>query len=85
MGIDGYPICLEKQRRIDDLVEKVKRMEAKVRYQECRTKEGYFVSSTRSSMIPMKAKREQKEKKPKGARLIPIRCDVSQVVGLWVS
>ena len=69
MGINGCPACLEKQRRIDELEEKLRRLEAKLRYQVRRAEEGYFGSSTPSSKIPVKANSEQKEKKPKGGRL----------------
>jgi transposase len=69
MGINGCAIFFEKQRHIDELEERVKRLEAKLRYQERRTKQGYFGSSTPSSKIPIKANGEQKEKEPKDARL----------------
>ncbi len=47
--------CFEKQREIDKLEEEVKRLQAKLRYEEKKTKEGYFGSSTPSSKIPIKA------------------------------
>ncbi|AFM24613.1 IS66 family transposase [Desulfomonile tiedjei] len=68
MGINGCPVCLEKQRCIDELKEKIQSLEAKLRYQERKAQEGYFGSSTPSSKIPIKRNSEQKEKKPKGAR-----------------
>src|SRR5512140_711342 len=68
MGINGCPICLEKQRRIDELEEKLKQLRAKQRLQERKEQDGFFGSSTPSSQRPIKPNSEQKEKKPKGAR-----------------
>jgi transposase len=68
MAINGCPVCLEKQRRIDELEEEIKRLQAKVRYQERKADEGFFGSSTPSSQIPVKPNVEQQQKKPRGAR-----------------
>ncbi len=68
MAINGYPVCLDKQRRIDELEEQVKGLQAKLRYQERKELDGPFGSSTPSSKLPVKPNAEQKEKKPKGAR-----------------
>lgn len=38
--------CLEKQRRIDELEEKVRQLEGQLRYQQRKTTEGPFGSST---------------------------------------
>ncbi|MFH1562116.1 MAG: transposase, partial [Nitrospirota bacterium] len=46
--------CFEKQRKIDNLEEELERLRAKLRYQELKTKDGYFGSSTPSSKIPLK-------------------------------
>jgi transposase len=46
--------CLEKQREIDELKEKVASLQAKLRYQERTAQEGPFGSSTPSSKIPVK-------------------------------
>jgi hypothetical protein len=46
--------CLEKQQRINALVEEVERLRAKVRSQERSVKEGAFGSSTPSSKVPLK-------------------------------
>lgn len=48
------PDCLDKQRRINDLEEEVRRLEDRLRYQERTAKEGPFRSSTPSSKIPVK-------------------------------
>ena len=34
MAVNGCPVCLHKQRRIDELEEEVKNLRAKLRYQE---------------------------------------------------
>jgi transposase len=68
MAVNVCPVCLKKQRRIDELEEEVKRLRAKVRYQERKEKDGFFGSSTPSSKKPVKPNVEQKEKKPRGAK-----------------
>ena len=68
MAINGCPVCLQKQRRIDELEEQLKNLKAKLRYQEHREHEGFFGSSTPSSKLPIKPNAAQREKKPKGAR-----------------
>jgi len=47
--------CFEKQCKIDELTEEVKRLKSKLNYLERREKEGYFGSSTPSSQVPLKA------------------------------
>jgi transposase len=49
--------CLEKQREIDELKEKVASLQAKLRYQERTAQEGFFGSSTPSAQIPVKPNR----------------------------
>ena len=68
MAANGCAFCLQKQRRIDELEEEVKRLQAKVRYQERKEKEGFFGSSTPSSKKPVKPNSEEKEKKARGAK-----------------
>ena len=68
MAVNGCPVCLQKQRRIDELEEEIKQLRAKLRYQERREQDGFFGSSTPSSKRPVKPNTEPKEKKPKGAR-----------------
>jgi len=68
MAVNGCPVCLHKQRRIDELEEEVKNLRAKLRYRERQGKEGVFGSSTPSSKLPLKPNSKQKEKKPRGAR-----------------
>jgi len=58
--------CLEKQRRIDQLLEEVQRLKAKLRYQERKDKEGFFGSSTPSSQLPLKANTDQENRNDKG-------------------
>lgn len=69
MAVNGCPVCLAKQRRIDELEEEVKRLQAKLCYEERKEQDGFFGSSTPSSKRPIKTNSGQKEKKPKGAWL----------------
>jgi transposase len=68
MAVNGCPVCLHKQRRIDELEEEVKNLRTKLRYQKRQGQEGFFGSSTPSSKRPLKPNSEEKEKKPRGAR-----------------
>lgn len=68
MAINGCPICLRKQRRIDELEEENQRLRERLRVQRRREAEGFFGSSTPSSRKPMKPNSEQKERKPRGAK-----------------
>ncbi len=47
--------CFDKQRKIDELTEEVKRLKSKLNYLERKGQEGYFGSSTPSSQVPLKA------------------------------
>ena len=47
--------CLEKQRRIDQLLEENQRLKAQLRYRERQATEGFFGSSTPSARRPVKA------------------------------
>jgi len=68
MAVNGCLVCLEKQRRIDELEDELKRVREKLRYQERQGQEGFFGSSTPSSKLPVKPNTEEKEKKPRGAK-----------------
>jgi hypothetical protein len=46
--------CFEKQCKIDELTEEVKRLKAQLNYLERKGQEGYFGSSTPSSQVPLK-------------------------------
>ncbi len=46
--------CFLKQRRIDRLSEEVRRLKQKLRYEERKTKEGYFGSATPSAKKAVK-------------------------------
>lgn len=69
MAVNGCPVCLQKQRRIDELEEEIKQLRAKLRYHARREQDGFFGSSTPSSKQPVKPNTGPKERKPKGARL----------------
>jgi len=58
--------CLEKQRKIDQLLEEVQRLKAKLRYQERKDQEGFFGSSTPSSQLPLKANTDKENRSHKG-------------------
>lgn len=58
--------CLEKQRKIDQLLEEIQRLKAKLRYQERKEKEGFFGSSTSSSKVPFKANTSEGKRNHKG-------------------
>ncbi|MFH1113411.1 MAG: DUF6444 domain-containing protein [Pseudomonadota bacterium] len=68
MGINSCPLCLDKQRRIDELEDEVKSLKQKLGKRERKDKDGYFGSSTPSSKKPVKPNAEKKEKKRVGAR-----------------
>jgi len=69
MAANGCAVCLDKQRRIDELEDEVKRLRVKLRYEERRTADGFFGSSTPSSKKPVKPNGSEKKKKPRGAKL----------------
>jgi len=69
MAVNGCPVCLHKQRRIDELEDEVRSLRAKLRYQERREEDGFFGSSTPSSKKPVKPNTEPKENKRRGAKL----------------
>jgi len=52
--INYCPGCFEKQRKIDELTEEVKRLQGKLNYLERKGQAGYFGSSTPSSQVPIK-------------------------------
>ncbi|MBI5788128.1 MAG: IS66 family transposase [Candidatus Schekmanbacteria bacterium] len=66
--INSCPECFDKQRKIDELSEEVKRLKAKLNVQERKQEEGAFGSSTPSSKIPIKANTPAIEKKRPGAK-----------------
>ncbi len=68
MGVNTCPLCLEKQRRIDDLKDENRRLKEALHRRERKEEDGFFGSSTPSSKKPVKANTEKKEGKPKGAR-----------------
>lgn len=68
MAVNNCALCLEKQRRIDDLEGEVKRLRAALGREQCKAQDGFFGSSTPSSKMPVKKNIEQIETKPKGAR-----------------
>jgi len=64
--INNCEECLKKQRKIDELVEEVQRLKAKLRYQEWKSQDGLFGSSTPSSQHPIKANTEKENRNHKG-------------------
>lgn len=63
------PGCFEKQLRIDELQDEVIRLKQKLRYEERKTKDGYFGSSTPSSKKPFKETAQETVKKNGGGHL----------------
>lgn len=62
--------CFEKQLAIDRLEQENASLRQKLRYQERRGKEGFFLSSTPSSKLPVKSNTsESTPRKPRGARV----------------
>jgi transposase len=68
MGVNTCPLCLEKQRQIDDLKDENRRLKEVLRRRERKEEDGFFGSSTPSSKKPIKRNTEKNESKPKGAR-----------------
>jgi len=58
--------CFDKQRKLDELEEEVKRLKAKLREEEKKLQEGYFGSSTPSSKKPFKNNNTNNPKKNGG-------------------
>jgi transposase len=58
--------CLEKQRRIDQLLEENRRLKAQLRYRERQAREGFFGSSTPSAHRPVKANSAPEQQGRKG-------------------
>jgi len=54
MSVTHCPACIAKQRRIDELLEELVALKARLRYQERTVAEGPFGSSTPSSKVPVK-------------------------------
>ena len=69
MGINNCTICLEKQRKIDELTEEIQRLRQALGRQKRKATDGLFGSSTPSSRRPVKANTTEKESQGKrGAR-----------------
>lgn len=68
MTVNGCSVCLEKQRRIDELEGEVKRIRLALGRERRKAQDGLFGSSTPSSKKPVKKDVEKREGKPKGAR-----------------
>ena len=68
MPVNSCPLCLDKQREIDDLREENQRLRAELNREKRKMEDGAFGSSTPSSKRPIKPNSDEKEKKPKGAR-----------------
>jgi hypothetical protein len=60
--------CLEKQRRIDRLLEENHRLKAQLHYRDQKQKEGFFGSSTPSAQRPLKPNTEPEKQSKRGGR-----------------
>ena len=69
MGINNCSLCLDKQRKIDELEDEVDRLKRALGKRKQDEKQGFFRSSTPSSKLPVKANVQEKEKKSKGGRV----------------
>ncbi len=58
--------CLEKQRKIDQLVEENHRLKGQLRYRKEKEREGFFGSSTPSAQRPVKANSEPEQQAKRG-------------------
>jgi transposase len=58
--------CLEKQRRIDQLLEENQRLKAQLRYRERQATAGFFGSSTPSAQRPVKANSPSEQQGKRG-------------------
>ena len=68
MAVNDCPLCLEKQRRIDELEDEVKRLRVALGREQRKAQDGFFGSSTPSAKQPVKRNVEREGIKPKGAR-----------------
>lgn len=60
--------CLEKQRRIDQLVEENARLKAQLHYRDKKQNEGFFGSSTPSAQRPVKPHTDSDNQSKRGGR-----------------
>ncbi len=58
--------CLEKQRKIDQLVEENRHLKDQLRYRKEKEREGFFGSSTPSAQRPVKANSEPEQQTKRG-------------------
>ena len=68
MALNNCSICLNKQRRIDELEDEVKTLRTALGRQQRKLEHGFFGSSTPSSKQPFKKNQQVESAKPKGAR-----------------
>ena len=68
MVVNNCPLCINKQRRIDELEDEIKSLRVALGREQRKMEDGFFGSSTPSSKKPFKKSTEKKEQKPKGAR-----------------
>ena len=64
--INFCPRCFEKQCKIDQLEDELKRLKAKLNYLERSGQQGYFGSSTPSSQVPVKPNTLQENQQKRG-------------------
>jgi transposase len=58
--------CLEKQRKIDQLLEENRRLKTQLRYRQNKKNEGFFGSSTPSAQVPLKPNTEPQQQSKRG-------------------
>lgn len=62
--------CYNKQRKIDELRDKVQQLEQRLGYRKRKEKEGYFGSSTPSSKVPVKVNTSEENQTKNGGAVI---------------
>lgn len=70
VGFDYCEDCFAKQQKIDRLEERIKQLEAQLRYRDKKDKGPFFGSSTPSSKIPVKATSPEENRMKKGGAKI---------------
>jgi hypothetical protein len=61
MALNNCPLCLDKQRRIDELEDEVKSLRAVLGREQRKMEDGFLGSSTPSSKRPFKKATDKKE------------------------
>jgi hypothetical protein len=69
MALNNCPLCLDKQRRIDELEDEVKSLRAVLGREQRKMEDGFFGSSTPSSKKNLSKRPQTKKRKSQRARV----------------